>query len=365
MNFSESKRPSPRPAIERLPPVHHGAPDFQELEELGLQPEDVLDFSVNSNPYGPSPRVWEALKNVPLDRYPDREALALRRTLAEHLKISPERITAGNGTAELLWMIALTYLRSNDNVLLLEPTFGEYANVSRLMGAQIQSWIADSRADFALDPGGISRVLKQSHFRLVFLCNPNNPTGQALSAEVILNWVDDCPQTMFVIDEAYQNFALEVSSLVREKHPNLLILRSMTKDYALAGLRLGYAVGDPQVMDTLAKVRPPWNVNALAQAAGRAALADQEHLETTLKKVQNEKQYLVKGLQERGYAPLPSHTHYFLLPVSSGQEFRSQLMKASIQVRDCASFGLPEHVRIASRTRRENERLLAAVPPSS
>lgn len=353
--------PIPRSEIQTIPCVHHGAPDYAELERLGLSPDEIIDFSVNSNPYGPAPAVRQALESVPLDRYPDREALALRRSLSEHHLLSPESILVTNGTAELIWLIALTYLRPDDSVLIVEPTFGEYARAAALMGAEVHTWQAHPEDEFAFQVDGIEQRLQEYDYRLVFLCNPNNPTGQALSPPIIREWAKEHPKTLFVIDEAYIAFAKEMTTAADPQQANLLIMRSMTKDYALAGLRLGYAVGHENVIQALSKTRPPWSVNALAQAGGIAALENQIYYQDCWNKSRQNKETLVSALEGLGFSPVPSRTHFFLLPVGNGAHFRSALMKHGIQVRDCASFGLPGHVRIAARRPEENSKLLQAI----
>jgi histidinol-phosphate/aromatic aminotransferase/cobyric acid decarboxylase-like protein len=180
-----------------------------------------------------------------------------------------------------------------------------------------------------------------------------------------VSWAEANPQTLFVIDEAYVAFAPEAETAVSHHLPNLLILRSMTKDYALAGLRLGYAVCDPDVIANMQKVKPPWSVNALAQSAGEAALADQAYLQTCMTRLQTDKVKLITDLTDLGYQPQPSATHYFLLNVGNGAVFRARLLQKGVLVRDCASFGLPEYVRIATRSEEDNGRLLAALAKKS
>lgn len=267
----------PRPEIFALPRGIHGSPDYQELESLGLDPAEIIDFSVNSNPYGPSPRVIQSLAQTPLDRYPDRHALPLRRSLADHLRVDLDRIVVANGTPELLWMIALAYLCPADKVLIVEPTFGEYGRVSLMMGASIDTWVAPEDQGFALDLDEISAKISQSSYRLVFLCNPNNPTGQVISVEVIAAWVQKHPLTLFVLDEAYFSFSTAANSSLNLGFPNLIVLRSMTKDFGLAALRLGYAVAENRLVEHLVKIRPPYSVSALAQVAGIASLEDQSY----------------------------------------------------------------------------------------
>jgi histidinol-phosphate aminotransferase len=340
---------------------YHGALDYAELEGLGLDPEQVLDFSVNSNPYGPAPAVRQALAQVPLERYPDREALALRRSLAERLGVAMDQILVGNGTAELLWLAGLAFLRRNDRVLVVGPTFGEYQRVASLMGASVETWLARPEQGFAVQPGPVAQRLQELAPRLVFVCNPNNPTGASLSPEDIAAWAEAHPRTLFIVDEAYLAFAPGLRSTLTAGMPNILILRSMTKDYALAGLRLGYALGQEGVIAALRQVRPAWNVNALAQAAGVAALEDETHLQQSLGALRQAKAELVGALTDLELPPLPSAVHFFLVHVGAGSAFRRALLRHGILVRDCASFGLPAYVRIATRRPEENARLLAAI----
>ncbi len=345
----------------RMPAGVHGAPDPAELARRGLRPEAVLDFSVNANPYGPSPAVSAALARVPLDRYPDRECGALRRALSAHLGVAPEQIVAGNGTADLLWLLALAFLRARDTVLIVGPTFGEYSRAAALMGARVETWTAGAGAGFAVDPVLVEAALQRARPRLAFVCNPNNPTGCLVPVEVIDAWAKAYPRTLFVVDEAYLSFAEGARSALTLNAANVLVLRSMTKDYALAGLRLGYLAGPEALVAVVAAVRAPWSVNALAQAAGVAALSDPAHLAESLANLRQAKLQLLAGLGNLGLSCVPSSTHFFLVKVGDGTALRDTLLRKGILVRDCASFGLPEYVRVATRRPEENARLLAAL----
>jgi len=345
----------------RVKPAAHGALDFAELEWLGLDPKDVLDFSVNSNPFGASPLILEALRSVPVEHYPDRESIALRRALSERLDIAPEQILVGNGTAELIQLAAFAFLQGGDHALIVEPTFGEYERSAHLMEANIHRWRASSKNGFFPSTKDIQKRLHQRKMQLVFLCNPNNPTGQVIPIDVLGEWADQFPETCFIVDEAYLAFVEGMKSATLLKRKNILALRSMTKDYAIAGLRLGYAVGEPTLIEAMKNFRPAWNVNALAQAAGLAALQSDEYLAETLSQLRNEKKVLISGLKELSYEPVASQTNYFLLHVRHGAQFRAELLKHRILVRDCASFGLPAYIRIATRRHEENSRLLRAI----
>jgi histidinol-phosphate aminotransferase len=229
------------------------------------------------------------------------------------------------------------------------------------MGAQVAHWDAKAERAFAVEPGEIAGSLQQLSPRIAFICNPNNPTGTLLGPEEMAAWARTHRHTLFVVDEAYLAFAPGATSSLNPGQDNILVLRSMTKDYGLAGLRLGYAAGHAAVIAALGQVRPAWNVNALAQAAGLAALADEAHLRRSLEALREAKDQLVAGLKAIELSPLPSAVHFFLVPVGDGRAFRRALLKKAIVVRDCASFGLPAYVRIATRRPEENACLLAAI----
>ncbi len=351
-----------RPEINATPPASHGALDYAELEQLGLHPDQVTDFSVNSNPFGPSPAVTQALQSVPPDRYPDRESIALRRQLSAHLGISPENILTGNGGAELLWLVSFAFLQRDDAVLVIGPTFGEYSRTAALMGAHIHEWQAPADDNFQVDPAAVAAELTRLRPRLVFMCTPNNPTGHLLPPETISRWAAAHPHTLFVVDEAYLAFANGATSVLDLRLDNVVSVRSMTKDYALAGVRLGYAAStNPAIIAALRQVRPAWNVSALAQAAGLVALNDQPYLQQCLTAVAVAGRNLQNDLRALGFCPVPSATHFFVMPVGNGKLLRRALLGYGLLVRDCASFGLPDYVRIAARQPADNKRLLTAL----
>jgi threonine-phosphate decarboxylase len=352
-----------------VPPAVHGALDFAELTQLGIDPDEVLDFSSNTNPYGPSPAVRAALANVPLDRYPDRESLALRAALADFLGVPAGRIIVGNGASELIALAAAAFAQPDSYALISGPTYGEYERAARLMGCRIVTCCGSAEDIFAPPPDMIAHDLADVEARLVFLCSPNNPTGTVFPTDALARLARRHPATLFVVDEAYQAFADGHGSALDLAADNVLVLCSMTKDFGLAGVRLGYAVGPEPIIDALRRVRPPWSVSALAQAAGVAALGDLGHRDGTLALLRQAKESLVAGLVRLGLSPLPSVVPFFLVPVGSGARFRSVLLRHGILVRDCASFAGPNpelvpmnnYVRISTRRPEENDRLLAAV----
>lgn len=353
--------PALRPTLTQIPAAVHGALDYAELQQQQIAPDAVIDFSENSNPFGPAPGVRRVLAAVDPARYPDRDCLALRQALAEQTGANPTDIVVGNGAAELLWLVAFAFLERGNRVLILGPTFGEYARMARLMGADVVEWRADVTTAFAVDPDAVAKQIDVVQPKAIFLCNPNNPTGTVLDPAVLAAWAKRTPGTLFVVDEAYLAFVPRLRSIYEWRLPNVLIVRSLTKEYALAGLRLGYALGPAALVAGLAQARVPWSVNAAAQAAGVAALADQDHLQQTLVALHLAKEELVTGLQRLGRSPLPSQTHYFLLNVGDGAVFRQRLLPHGLIVRDCASFGLPAYVRIATHKPEENQTLLTGL----
>jgi histidinol-phosphate aminotransferase len=360
----------PRPEVEKLIPAIHGGPDYAELAALGLSPDEVIDFSANANPYGPSPQVRTALAGVPLDRYPDDQAIALRERLAQVHGLTPDHIIVGNGTAELIWLLGMAYLQRGDPVVIIGPTFGEYRAAAGLMGARVTEYRAPAAADFRPDVTAVEALIERQQPRLTFLCNPNNPTGVYLAREAVGALAAACEEGLLVVDEAYRAFVASPwpSEPLIERGPglspvegNVVLLRSMTKDHALAGLRLGYALASPEVVVALKKVQPSWSINAAAQAAGLAALSDEDYLRETLPKITEAKAYLAEELTRLGLRVVPSAANFLLVEVGDGRALRRKLLSHGLMIRDCTSFGLPEYVRLATRRMEECRKLIEAL----
>ena len=341
---------------------HHGGLNEVELNALGINPAQVLDFSTNINAYGPSPAALSAMANTDIARYPDRDATALLDALAETHGLTPDHFMVGNGTSELIWLICCQFLKQGDNILICSPTFGEYERCARLRMANIFHCKANPENNFLHTVEQIRQAISDTRPNLCFICNPNNPTGGLIAPHSLDTLISKNPHTLFIVDEAYLAFVKGMDTIYTPKRDNLIVLRSLTKEYALAGLRLGYVLGHPQYIEQLNNIRPAWNVNAPAQAAGTASLKDKAHLVWSLQKLFSEKPLLMKELGKIGYPVIPSSTHYFLCKVGDAGNFRrSLLINHTIQVRDCTSFGLPEYIRICTRTPDENQKLLAAM----
>ena len=320
---------SPRPHLRGLRRAQHGG-----FHDPGRR---VLDFSVNTNPFGPPPEVLKAFQTADVTRYPDPEALDLRKAIAKRHGVGTESILPGNGSVDLIWLTAAAYLEPGRSAYSCRPTFGEYEAAARAADATIAEALAGAT--------------------VAFLCNPNNPTGTLRPAGDIRREASAHPDTLLVVDEAYLPFTCAASCLDGGLMENLVVLHSLTKDCAIPGLRLGYAVGPPEVIQALRSVQPPWSVNAPAQAAGIAALASAHRVPD----LTPAKEYLTSSLTALGLEVLPSETNFFLVHVRNGAGFRAALLEHDICVRDCASFGLPEHIRIGVRTHPDCEQLVTAV----
>ena len=355
-------RSEPRRVIKNLKPVPHGGFYHDELAALGLKPEDVIDFSVSTNPFMPPEGLRQIIADSAIERYPDSHATELTEKIAGKLGVRAENVLAGSGTTELIRAVAAAYFRQRDKVLILGPTYGEYEPAVRLAGARPLSCPAKEEDGFRPDYDVINGMLREHRPRAAFVCNPNNPTGYLHPQEALNGMQRAAGGTLLVLDEAYRSF-IEAgrSPLHLDEQANVIILRSMTKDYGLPGLRLGYAVAPGDVIGNLRKALPPWNVNEPAQAAGLWVLDRDEELAASLKKVREARDYLMREIARLGFTVLPTEASYFLVKVGSGAACRRDLLKDGLMVRDCASFGLPAWVRIAARPMDECRKLIKAL----
>jgi histidinol-phosphate aminotransferase len=295
-------------------------------------------------------------------RYPADGAPALRAALARQDGVRPEQLIVANGAVEVLWFISLAYLETGDRVLVVGPTFGEYARAARVAGAEVVEWRGEAADGFVPDVDAIQAAINRHRPRLAFLCNPNNPTGTCLDQARIAALLDAVGDALLVVDVAYASFAAvapDLRDLLADER--LVLLHSLTKTYALAGLRLGYAVASAEVIGALDQVRPPWTVNAAAIACGLAALADPDHAERARVEVAGARSCLVQALAECGLYVYPPTANFVLVEVGNGRQFRSRLLERGVCVRDCASFGLPTCIRIGVPARAHVSRVVDAV----
>lgn len=340
----------------------HGGLREDELLALGMSPDEVIDFSASVNPLGPSPRVRAALDALDLSRYPDPTAFTLRRALAERHGVSPDEVLVGNGASELIHLVVRVFVRRGQRPVAFTPTFAEFERAVQLAGASVFPWKANPERGFRWTLRNKADVLRRVTPPLVYLCNPNNPTGVYLAQAEVAALANGLTGGPLLLDEAYVNFveaAWDAVPLIAGGR--VILLRSMTKDYGLAGLRLGYIVAHRHAVAAVAQLQPEWSVSAAAQAAGLAALADEEHLRRSVALVREAKAALLEGLVRLDLPVQAGAANFLLIRTGDATAVRLDLLRRGIAVRDCRSFGLPDYIRVGVRTPPENARLLEAL----
>ena len=289
-----------RDNIRSLKPCVHGAEVLGAASESGLKPQEILDFSSSVNPLGPSKKALFAAKKAftQIAAYPDSNANELRDVLAGHYGVKRGNLIVGNGSTELMYLFAESFLKPGETALMPAPTFGEYEGAVRKAG--IEPKFVKLGRNFQIDLQAFK--LSMPGAKLVFLCNPNNPTSLLIPKETLKDIIETAlkQDTLVFLDEDFLEFVDDERSLSMvpsiEKYPNLFILRSFTKIFGLTGLRVGYGIANPGIIDVLLCAKIPWNVNCLAQPAAVAALKDEEHLKLTLDLVKKEKAWLSEQL---------------------------------------------------------------------
>ncbi len=347
----------------------HGGTVYAVARLLGVTPEELLDFSASINPLGPPAGVREAVMTA-FDRvihYPDPRAEALREALARRHGIAEENVCATNGSTELIHL--LPRLVPGRRALVVAPPFSEYAAALEKGGWEIHYLFLAPEDGFTLSLAKLEERLADG-FDLLILANPGNPTGALVPLPAVTELLELCrlSGTVPVIDEAFMDFCEEESAVPAVIADGRgLISRSLTKFFALPGLRLGYAVGAPAVIARLSGIVPPWSVGTLAQAAGVAALADAGYRDRTLDLIARQRELLSAGLAALpSLRPYPSAANYLLVQLTSGlsaSTLRDRLLPHGILIRDCANFPGLDHrfFRVAVRGKEENSRLLAAL----
>ena len=358
--------------LKELTSPDHGGEIWKESMELGVVPNKLLDFSANVNPLGCSPLAKMAVKRsldlVPF--YPDNECTELRRAIASYVrKIEPANIFVGNGAAEIIHLFARVFIKNGCNAIVTQPTFSEYEYATLLQrGNPIHVMRLEN---FELDPEMLFKNITR-RTSVLFLCNPNNPTGTVQEKEIIEKIVQEAAKSnvMVLLDECFVDFVkgqtkISLSS-VAKKYRNLVVLRSLTKTFGLAGLRAGYAIGHEATVRVLEKHKITWSVNTFAQVAAIAALKDMKFLNRSFQLVRKERAFLEKSLGELGMDVTPSEANFLLARLHGqvdGEELKKRLIKRRIMIRDCSRFrGLGSRfIRLAVKTRQENEALLHAL----
>lgn len=350
----------------------HGGNLAKAAVKFGKTEKDFIDYSASINPLGASPLVWQAIHDNlwRINHYPDPNCGELQEGLATYLGVSLENIILGNGGAEIIY--TLPSVVSLTKSVVVVPTFGEYAQSLLANNKEVSFYKMPLEGDSS---SYLEKLTKSLENQMVFICNPNNPTGRLYSKEELRFLVEGAGKrnSVVVVDEAFNDFVQdkEKYSLMPyvEQYPNLLVSYSLTKFFAIPGLRLGAAVASASLINELQKKLDPWRINTLAQVAGIAALKDIGHQEKTLELITREKEFLFNNLSQiDGLRPLLGAANFLLIEFTSlNREKLEKLIfylgEKGILVRDCGNFeGLSgSFIRIAVRTRKENEKLLQAI----
>ncbi len=351
------------PGVNRLVPYVPGKP-IEELErELGLT--EIIKLASNENPLGPSKKAIAAIQSAlpKLTLYPDGNGFNLKNSLATKLNVAADQITLGNGSNEILELLARAFLTPSLEVLFSQHAFAVYPIVTQAVGATA---VVIPALNYGYDLNAMAKRVNQNT-RLVFIANPNNPTGTILGKAGLENFISNLPKhCLCVLDEAYYEYInenLRVNSIEWLKtYPNLIITRTFSKAYGLAGLRIGYSLSSPEIADILNRVRQPFNVNSLALVAAESALADKEYLNQTVNLNAQGMQQLTHGFQNLGLTWIPSSGNFVSVDMCrSAQPIYEALLQKGVIVRPVANYEMPNHLRITVGTLDENSFFLNAL----
>lgn len=361
MNFESLANPS----VLTQPTYEPGKPIEYVARELGLDPASIIKLASNENPFGPSPRAVAAAKQA-LDSsqlYPDGGCFALRGKLAARYQLGMDQFVIGNGSNELIELLGHTFLRPGDEVVMAAPAFVVYKLVTLLFGAKpVEVPLREWRHDLPAMAAAVT-----SRTKLVCVCSPNNPIGTANTEAEILAFVRALPEhVVCVIDEAYVEYLErepDFRPLIAEGR-KVICLRTFSKIYGLASLRVGYGYGGAGLCALLSRVRQPFNVNAIAQVAAAAALDDQEFAGRCVRENRAGLAQLEHGLATLGFEYVPSVANFILIKVGDGGAVFDRLQRRGVIVRPVKSYGLPEWIRVTVGTAAQNDRFLAELGAS-
>ena len=357
---------NPKNHIADLRVYEPGKPLEEVARELGFDDiESIIKVASNENELGPSPMAIEAMQETISDmhRYPDGGAFYLKRKLADMLDVDPGQLLFGCGSNELIVFLCHVFLGQGTSLVMGAEAFAVYFLAAAMYeGEVIRVPMPDHTHDLA---GMLAAITPET--RLVAICNPNNPTGTMVTQEAIDLFIKQLPDHVVAIfDEAYFEVMPEerkpdVLKHIRAGNRNVVVLRTFSKAYGLAGLRIGYAIGHPEMIDLLNKVRQPFNVNGMAQAAAMAALDDVPHIVETREMVFKGLEFFERELPKLGIETVPSGANFILVKTGNGREVFQELQKRKVIVRPMDPYGLPDHIRITIGTPEQNQMVLAAL----
>ena len=353
--------------IRRIAPYQPGKPISDVARELGLAEVDIIKLASNENPLGPSPKALEAIKKALIDLalYPDGGGFTLKEVICRKFGVKPEQIILGNGSNDVLELAARTFLTAGTTAVYSQHAFAVYPLATQAVGA---TGIEVAAKDFGIDLEAMFAAIRHNGnvTRMVFLANPNNPTGTFVAAGALHAFLTRVPANVLVmLDEAYTEYldAKHAYNSVPwlDEFPNLIISRTMSKAYGLAGLRVGFGFAGAQLIALMNRVRQPFNVNHLAMVAATAALDDDEFIARSRKVNAEGLAFLGAEFSRRGITAIPPHGNFITFKIDSANAVFQALLKQGVIVRPIAGYGMPDWLRVTIGTRAQNERFLLAL----
>jgi len=352
-----------RKSILKIKPYKPGKPIGEVKRELGLK--RIIKLASNENTLGPSSQALKALRDFlpKIYLYPEDSCFYLKKELAKKLKVKRENLILGNGSDEIMELVSKTFLNPGEEVIYGHPSFLIYETVVRIMGGKP---VPVSLKDYTYDLKRILRAVTKKT-KIIFVCNPNNPTGTMVSGEEIRAFLKRVPKRIIVVfDEAYRDYVerrdFPDSIKLLKENRNLIILRTFAKIYGLAGLRIGYGIAQAEVIAFLSKVRLPFNVNSLAQAAALASLSDEERAKKTRKMNALGKRLLYAAFRSLDLVYVPTQTNFILINLKrNGKRICQTLLKEGIIVREMSAWGLNNYIRVTIGNEKENKRFVQAL----
>jgi histidinol-phosphate aminotransferase len=349
------------PQLRDIVAYEPGKPIEETARELDVDPNEIIKLASNENPLGPSPKAIEATRRhlESAQLYPDGAGFYLRSALAEKLGFGRENIILGNGSNEIIEFLGHAFLKSGDDVVTTRHAFIAYKLTAQLFGARI---LETEVPNFAQDLDAVLNAITPKT-KIIFIANPNNPTGALISQDKIDNFVARAPENIVIVfDEAYFEFlGNPPENLKFVQNKNVVVLRTFSKIHGLASLRVGYGIARAELIEILQKVREPFNVNGLGQIAALAALSDDEHQRETKRVVDLGREYLQEEFREMKLEFVPAAANFIMVKVGNGKAVFKELLAKKIIVRPIANYGLPEWVRISVGTMEQNEKCIAAL----
>ena len=349
---------------DRGPPAPrvHGGPVVEQLRRLGLDREQVVDFSVNLNPYGPAPAMRAAIRAARVEVYPDSTGSEARAALAAVCGVAPERIVLGNGGADLLWTLARLLLAAGQTALLVEPTFSELRAAAAAARARVVEWRASPERGFAVDLDAVAALARAQRATVLYLCAPNNPTGAPVRARALRDFAAALPEVTIVLDQAFLSLSEHAADAAVDPPDNVVRVRSLTKEHAIPGVRIGYLIATRALAAAVESARPAWTTGAAAQAAALAACGLAAFVDQSCARLLDDRRALARDLRALDLKPVPSAATFQIVRVADAARVaRALLARHQVLVRDCASFGLPDYLRLAARPAPDRARLRAAL----